>query len=87
MELKPIMLEVLWDFQNKQWESMCIRIIPVSTNHFRKRQTTEVNTAPGTDEATEALWILLEQEQEEKESLREAWGKTGEIGAELKKKC
>lgn len=34
---------------------MCIRIIPVSTNHFRKRQTTEVNTAPGTDEATEAL--------------------------------
>lgn len=34
---------------------MCIRIIPVSTNHFRKCQTTEVNTAPGTDEATEAL--------------------------------
>lgn len=41
--------------ENKQLETTTERIVPIITNNFRKCQTIKVNTAPRTDEATEAL--------------------------------
>ena len=62
-----------------------MRRVPIIENSFGECQTIKANTLPGTDEVTQIFWILLGQEQEEKEEiLKEAWGKMGNWSRGLK---